>query len=253
MAKRTLMSGDKVYVTLVTEWDDNSADPALMGFVMLPGTEGRLVSVGIPRGAAVAPQDPNVSYNGNFLQDERIRMDAARRLRQAEEVGDAGELGQPGLRAEARPCVTLQEGNVLFTAEGRFQVVGGELVGEGQGAGPLDGDEGRFLQHHEALATPKSETVLEEAGHLIYGPRMAEYGTEKLGGFETVAEMWSSFLGFEVKAEQVPIMLVLLKVARSTEDFRADRPVKRDTIVDMAGYAGCVEKVQDLRTERESQ
>ena len=56
--------------------------------------------------------------------------------------------------------------------------------------------------------------------------------------------LWSGLFGREVSREEVCLALVLLKVSRAYPDVRAGRRVKRDTLVDIAGYAALVEQLE---------
>lgn len=88
-----------------------------------------------------------------------------------------------------------------------------------------------------------TSTVLAEASDLIYGSRQQEYGNAKTN-FGDIGRLWEPILGHEVSAEEVALCLLQLKVARAINDTRQGREIKRDTIVDLAGYAGCIEKIQ---------
>ncbi|MDV6975290.1 DUF6378 domain-containing protein [Mycobacterium intracellulare] len=81
-----------------------------------------------------------------------------------------------------------------------------------------------------------SETVLQEAERIINGQRREDYGgvTES---FNLIGGMWSAYLGINVSAHDVANLMVLLKVARAKNGFH------RDSYVDIAGYAGCTEKL----------
>lgn len=79
--------------------------------------------------------------------------------------------------------------------------------------------------------------VLIEAGDLIDGDRNISYGPPS-ADFERTAALWSA-MGFRiggenVQAHQVAIAMALLKVSRL-----AWNPGKRDSWVDLAGYAAC--------------
>lgn len=89
----------------------------------------------------------------------------------------------------------------------------------------------------------KDDTILEEAAGLIYGDRQQQYGNAKQN-FSDIAHLWEPILGMRPTPEEVALCLLQLKVARAINDTRATRPIKRDTIVDLAGYAGCIEKIQ---------
>lgn len=87
------------------------------------------------------------------------------------------------------------------------------------------------------------ETVLEEAQGLIYGDRQQQYGNARTN-FGDIGLLWAPILGRPVSAEEVALCLLQLKVARAVNDTRLGRAIKRDTVVDLAGYAGCIEKIQ---------
>jgi hypothetical protein len=84
---------------------------------------------------------------------------------------------------------------------------------------------------------PRSEVLLEAEG-LINGDRNISYGTPTQN-FENIGEMWTTFLkhklkdGEVVSPSDVADLMILLKVARNIAQK------KRDTYVDVAGYAGC--------------
>ena len=80
--------------------------------------------------------------------------------------------------------------------------------------------------------TTKRREILEQAADLVDGNRDAEYGTpqENLG---RIAEFWTTYFGFPVRADQVAVAMVLVKVARMVQT--PDHP---DSPVDGAGYFG---------------
>lgn len=75
--------------------------------------------------------------------------------------------------------------------------------------------------------------VLAEANRLITGERNNQYG-EPTQDFTRTARMWSAYLGINVKPHDVAALMALLKLSRI-----AWQPEKRDSWVDLAGYAGC--------------
>ena len=79
-------------------------------------------------------------------------------------------------------------------------------------------------------------TVLDEAKRVVYGERAANYG-HPTADFWRSAKMWSVILGTTVTAEQVALCMIALKISRE-----CNRP-KRDNIVDIAGYAACIERL----------
>jgi len=84
------------------------------------------------------------------------------------------------------------------------------------------------------------DTVLQEAERVVNGPRRVEYGGV-LESFEKIAAKWSVTLGVEVTAEQVGLCMIDLKTVRALQGWH------RDSYVDIAGYARCVELMQDER------
>jgi len=91
----------------------------------------------------------------------------------------------------------------------------------------------------DGLTPEKPETVLEEAQRLIYGDRARAYGKAR-PSFNAIATGWSTIVGGKVTAEQVVLMMIWLKMVR---EFNGAG--QRDNIVDIAGYAGCYQKLLD--------
>lgn len=94
-----------------------------------------------------------------------------------------------------------------------------------------------------ATLQPDGPTCLEEAQHLIYGDRQQQYGSARKN-FGDIAALWSVVLGIPVSDRQVAICLLQLKVARAMRDLEVGNEVKPDTMADMAGYVGCIEKIE---------
>lgn len=82
------------------------------------------------------------------------------------------------------------------------------------------------------MSNPRSE-LLSEADRLVNGDRNNQYGppTED---FTRTAAMWSAYLGMRIKAHDVAVLMALLKLSRIRWS-----PEKRDSWVDLAGYAAC--------------
>ncbi len=81
-----------------------------------------------------------------------------------------------------------------------------------------------------------SENVLQEAERIIHGDRRGDYG-DVLASFQLIAALWSPVVGAVVTAEQVALCMIQLKVARALNGYQ------RDSIVDIAGYAGCLAEI----------
>ena len=82
-----------------------------------------------------------------------------------------------------------------------------------------------------------NRTILQEAQDVVYGDRQADYGSVTQN-FTTIAQLWSAVLGIKVSPEQVGLCMVQVKVAR-----QMNKP-KRDNLVDICGYAACLEKME---------
>lgn len=80
--------------------------------------------------------------------------------------------------------------------------------------------------------SPRTAMLLEAAS-LVDGNRNAQYG-DPLQDFRRTAGMWSAYFGVEVHPHDVAAAMALLKVSRIRWS-----PGKRDSWVDLAGYAAC--------------
>lgn len=104
----------------------------------------------------------------------------------------------------------------------------------------------------ERVGLSAPTTVLEEAQRHIYGDRQEDYGppTES---FESIAGLWTAYLeaikfkavtvdgeGQTLSAVDVAHLMILMKVSRNTTGG-----YKRDNAVDIAGYAGCLERIEE--------
>lgn len=83
-----------------------------------------------------------------------------------------------------------------------------------------------------------AETVLEEAGRLVYGDRQEAYG-HPADDYERTALIWSAILGFPVTAKQAALCMVGVKLSRE-----AHRP-GRDNRVDGAGYFAVCDRIEN--------
>jgi len=85
------------------------------------------------------------------------------------------------------------------------------------------------------VATKKSprfrSNILYTAEQIVSQDREREHG-DASNNFKTISGLWSSYLGYYIPVESVPVMLMLLKVARTREN-----PSNIDNYVDMCGYA----------------
>jgi hypothetical protein len=80
--------------------------------------------------------------------------------------------------------------------------------------------------------------ILQEADKLTASDRRKEYGHPK-ENFRHIADMWQTILQVRITSEQVIDCMIALKLCRAKQGY------KRDTYVDIAGYARCAELIQE--------
>jgi hypothetical protein len=68
--------------------------------------------------------------------------------------------------------------------------------------------------------------------------RQAKYGSPT-EDFTRIAKYWSIYTGTEIKPEQVPMMMVFVKISRSQSSYHPDNAL------DICGYAQCHETVME--------
>lgn len=83
----------------------------------------------------------------------------------------------------------------------------------------------------------KRKEILESAIQIVCSERQDQYG-EPEDTFSAIAELWSVYLGKAVSAEDVALMMVLLKIAR----MKAGK-FKADNYVDLCGYGALAYEV----------
>lgn len=87
-------------------------------------------------------------------------------------------------------------------------------------------------------------TILEEAQGIVDGERREEYGDVN-DAFMCIAGMWSSYLGSRVTKYDVAHMMIMLKLARNRNNYKAD------SMRDVAGYAYCADKMHACDDEND--
>ncbi|AOQ28174.1 hypothetical protein SEA_DUDELITTLE_56 [Mycobacterium phage DudeLittle] len=82
-------------------------------------------------------------------------------------------------------------------------------------------------------------SILTKAEEIINGQRALDYG-DALENHQRIANLWNTYLQKNVvDHNDVAMMMILLKIARFMENG-----YHHDTVVDIAGYAGVLEKMQ---------
>jgi hypothetical protein len=92
----------------------------------------------------------------------------------------------------------------------------------------------------------KFESILTEASGLVNGARQNAYG-HPLDNWGKTAAMFSVIFGVEVTAEQAVLALIATKMCRELN------AVKRDNIVDIAGYSEVINMITHERKRREKE
>ena len=78
---------------------------------------------------------------------------------------------------------------------------------------------------------PTPDQILAEATALVSASRAEQHGDYKTC-HEQIARLWSAHLGTEIEAQDVALMMILVKLARA----KVGGP-NPDNYVDMCGYA----------------
>jgi hypothetical protein len=76
--------------------------------------------------------------------------------------------------------------------------------------------------------------IFDEAKRLTATDRQEKYGTP-YNNHRRIANLWSAYLDQEITPEQVAIMMVLMKVARSMQEHHPDNYVDGTAYFSIAG------------------
>lgn len=90
-----------------------------------------------------------------------------------------------------------------------------------------------------ALNFSGSSTVLDKAKDLIYGDRVNDYGKTS-DNFKNICVGWEIIFKDGFTPERVGLAMAWLKICRASND----NCEKEDSLVDLGGYAGCIEKIK---------
>lgn len=88
-----------------------------------------------------------------------------------------------------------------------------------------------------------SQSILDEAQLLVSGVRQMRYG-HPLDDYTRTAQLWSAILGVEVLPEQALLCMCAVKISRECHEHA------RDNLVDLAGYAACIQMTIEERENR---
>lgn len=99
----------------------------------------------------------------------------------------------------------------------------------------------------EQVKSSVREEILKEAADCVCRDRDKQYGDPE-DSFEMISELWNAYLEKKlvgtIYARDVAIMMALLKIARLANSS------KRDSWVDLAGYAACGGEIDHVENER---
>ena len=76
-------------------------------------------------------------------------------------------------------------------------------------------------------------TCLKKADECVNGKREQDYGSPE-SNFLKIADLWSAYYGAPFSANDVAMLMALLKIARIQTGTATE-----DSFVDLAGYAAC--------------
>ena len=85
------------------------------------------------------------------------------------------------------------------------------------------------------ISSDGTETILEEAQRLVYGPREEGYGHPR-DNMQRIANIWSVILEKEITPRQVALCMAGVKLARDVHEQ------DRENLVDLAGYAAVADR-----------
>lgn len=93
------------------------------------------------------------------------------------------------------------------------------------------------VRREAGLSSKSASGLLRTAAALVDGDRAKTHG-DKIGNHENISRLWGAFLGITIRPQDVALMMVLLKVARTKSGTH-----NLDDYVDMAAYAGVAAEI----------
>ena len=154
---------------------------------------------------------------------------------------DGGKTGEPWEYYLRRDIPHLLSADAVAVLPGWRQSRGARLevvIAEAMGMPLFDA---------EAMSRLPHETILDEAKRLVGGDRGADYGPPAQD-YARTAKMWTGVLldklrdGEEVMARDAMLCMIAVKMSREAHRH------KRDNLVDIAGYAYCIDEAESPAT-----
>ena len=84
--------------------------------------------------------------------------------------------------------------------------------------------------------------ILDNAKAIVLGHREQDYGSPE-NNFRIIAELWSTYIGYNITPVDVAMMMALLKIARIRSGTATE-----DSFIDLAGYAACGGEINFLNS-----
>lgn len=98
---------------------------------------------------------------------------------------------------------------------------------------------GTRIAFEDVQIVKEKESILEEAQRLVHGPRQADY-SHPYDDYSRTGRIWGAILGVpDIDPRLCCLMMAAVKISRETHKH------KRDSVVDLAGYAECAQLVAE--------
>lgn len=98
------------------------------------------------------------------------------------------------------------------------------------------------MQAGAAAMTPARKSILEMAHQAVGGDRQENYGDQHTN-FTNIADIWSVILREKLTSPITPQEVAMCQIGLKLARLQKTGGLHRDSIVDVAGYAECLDKV----------
>lgn len=95
---------------------------------------------------------------------------------------------------------------------------------------------GQYAKYMSEKIDKRAE-ILRLAEHNVCGHRVQDYGKPE-NNFDVIAKLWTAYTGIEFTAENVAMMMALMKIGRITTGTGTE-----DSFVDACGYLACAAEI----------